>query len=116
MGIEGAICQKEYHSIFELSQDIKEATMINARGNTGMIYTGYLIRFLDQIKNLEKINSRNLALAMKKGIKSAYNSIINPTEGTILDVIKAAGETAYIVVKDKEEKNIIRVLEEVQKK
>lgn len=49
LGIEGTINKKEYQSFLELSQDIKDASMINARGNAGMIFTGYLISFLDQI-------------------------------------------------------------------
>jgi len=115
LGVEGAISQKEYNSIFELTKDIKEGAMINARGNAGMIYTGYLIRFLDQIRNLKSVNDIHLSYAMRKGTKAAYHSIINPVEGTILDVMKTAGEKAYEVVKIKKEKNIIKILEETQK-
>jgi len=115
LGIEGVIGQREYSSIFELTRDIKEGAMTNARGNAGMIYTGYLIRVLDQIKNLDSINSLQLALAMKKGIKAAYRAILNPVEGTILDVISASGQKAYEAVKIKKERNIIKILEEAYK-
>jgi len=115
LGIEGVISQKEYKSFLELTQDIKEASMINARGNAGMIFTGYIIRFLDQIKNQEHVDGLNLELAMRKGTKAAYHSIMNPTEGTILDAMKAAGERAYELARIKKEKNIIRILEEAQK-
>jgi len=115
LGIEGVISQKEYKSFLELTQDIKEASMINARGNAGMIFTGYIIRFLDQIKSLERVGGLNLELAMRKGTKAAFHSIMNPTEGTILDVMKAAGERAFELARIKKEKNIIRILEEAQK-
>jgi len=111
LGIEGAIGRKEYDSMKDLVKDIKEAAMINARGNAGMIYTGYLIKFLDEIKNLELIDAFRFSRAMKKGEKGAFHSIINPTEGTILDVISAAEKEAYQSVKIKKEKNIIKVLE-----
>lgn len=115
LGIEGVIGQKEYKSFLELTQDIRDASMINARGNAGMIFTGYLIRFLDQIKNLELADGLNLGLAMRKGAKAARLSIMNPTEGTILDTMKAAGEKAYEITRIKKEKNIINVLEEAHK-
>ena len=115
LGIEGVISQKEYSSILELTKDIKEGAMVNARGNAGMIYAGYLIRFLDQIRNLNSVNNLQFSYAMRKGTKAAYHSITNPVEGTILDVMKVAGEKSYEVAKIKKEKNIIKILEEAQK-
>jgi acyl-phosphate glycerol 3-phosphate acyltransferase len=111
LGIEGVISQKEYQSIFELSQDIKEGALMNARGNAGMIFTGYLIRFLDEIKNFEVIEGRLLARAMAKGSKAAFAAILNPVEGTILDTMTAAGKGALEQTRIKKEKDIIRILE-----
>ena len=121
LGIEGTISQRNYQTLRELTKDIKEAAMINARGNAGMIYTGYLIEVLDRVKHLETIDAFHLALAMQRGIKAARSSIAEPVEGTILDVVKAAGERAYEIAKfkdpalGKQEKNIIKMLEEAQK-
>ena len=115
LGIEGTISPKNYKSIRELTEDMKTSAMINARGNAGMICTGYFIEVLDRIKHLESIDAFHLALAMKRGIKAARDSIAEPVDGTILDVIKSAGETAYDTAKIKKEKNIIKVLEEAYK-
>ena len=115
LGVEGVISQKDYPNFRELTKDIKEAAMVNARGNAGMIYTGYLIEVLDRIKHLETIDAFHLALAMRRGIKAARTSIAEPVEGTILDTIRAAGQTAFEITKEKKEKNIIKVLEEAQK-
>jgi DegV family protein with EDD domain len=115
LGIEGTISQRNYPDFRELSQEIKEAAMINARGNAGMIWTGYLNEVLERIKHLEKIDAFHLALAMKRGIKASRLSINEPVEGTILDVIKAAGNKSFEVAKIKKEKNIIKVLEEAIK-
>ena len=111
LGVEGTISRKEYKNFRDLTDDIKDAAMTNARGNAGMIYTGYLIKLLDGIKHLESIDSFHLALAMKNSIKSARLSIAEPVEGTILDIVKASGEKAYEVAKKQKEKNIIKVLE-----
>jgi acyl-phosphate glycerol 3-phosphate acyltransferase len=115
LGVEGTISPKNYSNFRDLAQDIKEAAMINARGNAGMIYTGYLIEFLDRIKYLEFIDAFHLALAMRKGMIAARNSIVKPVEGTILDVIKAAGEEAFEIARIKKERNIIKVLKESYK-
>jgi len=121
LGIEGTISRKEYYNFQELAKDIKEAAMMNARGNAGMIFTGYLIRVLDHIRHSRFVNSYQLAVAMKKGIKAAYQAIYNPVEGTILDVVGAAGGRAWEMTRLKKpgdktrEKNIIKVLEEAKK-
>jgi len=115
LGIEGVISPKNYSTFRELTQDIKEAAMINARGNAGMIYTGYLIELLDRIKHLETIDAFHLALAMKRGIKAARSSVTEPVEGTILDVIKTAGTKTFEFAKIKREKNIIKILKEAYK-
>jgi hypothetical protein len=118
LGIEGLISRKKYITIRQLAEDIKEAAMINARGNAGMIFTGYLIEVLDRIKHLDSINALQLSFAMKSGIRAARNSVAKPIEGTILDVVAAAGNKAYDVSRQKDqqsylkEKNIIKVLEE----
>jgi DegV family protein with EDD domain len=112
LGIESSISQREYSSILELAQDIREASMINARGNAGMIFTGYLFKMLEAVKNLQKVDGLRLSIAMLKGTKGAYHSIFNPVEGTILDVMKASGRKAYETARVKKEKNIVKILEE----
>lgn len=115
LGVEGVISQKNYSTFRELTHDIKEAAMINARGNAGMIYTGYIIEVLDRIKHLKTIDAFHFALAMKRGIKAARSSVLEPVEGTILDVIKVAGNKTFELVKSKKEKNIIKILKEADK-
>jgi hypothetical protein len=115
LGIEGVISQRKYEFISQLAKDIKEGAMINARGNAGMIYTGYLIGLLDEVKGLNSIDAVKFSVAMKKGAKTAHSAILNPVEGTILDVVDAAASKAYELARVKKEKNIIKVLEEAEK-
>jgi acyl-phosphate glycerol 3-phosphate acyltransferase len=117
LGIEGLVSRKKYSRIREIAEDIKEAAMINARGNAGMIFTAYLIELLDRLKHLETINASHLAFAMVRGIKAARNAVAQPVEGTVLDILAAAGNKAYeLTVLDKEKKrqkkNIVKILEE----
>jgi len=115
LGVEGVVSAKNYLTFRELSQDIKEAAMINARGNAGMIYTGYIVEFLDRIKHLKTIDAFHLALAMKRGIRAARNSVSEPVEGTILDVVRTVGLKSFTYAKTKKEKNILKILTEAHK-
>jgi len=115
LGVEGTVSRKTYPNFRELTQDMKDAAMINTRGNAGMICTGYFVEVLDRIKHLETIDAFHLALALRRGIKAARLSIAEPVEGTILDTIKVAGQKAYETAKIRNEKNIIKVLEEAHK-
>jgi len=115
LGVEGVVSRKQYSNFRELAEDIKQASMVNARGNAGMICTGYFFEVVDRIKHLESVDAFHLSLALKRGIKAARDSIAEPVEGTILDVTKAAGQKAYEMAKLKKEKNIVRVLEEAYK-
>lgn len=112
LGIEGTLSQKNYGDFRELAKDMNEAAMINARGNVGMISTGYFVELLERIKHLESLDAFHLAFAMQRGIKAARESIAEPVEGTILDAIEAAGEKALELSRNQKEKNIIKVLDE----
>ena len=112
LGVEGSISYKDYISLAELSIDIKEGALMNARGNAGMIFTGYLAKLLDNIKHLKKIDAQKLGHALERATKGAASSILNPTEGTILDSMQAVGLKAFEASKSGKEKNIIKVLED----
>lgn len=112
IGIEGTVANKQYSSLEDLAKDIKSAAMVNARGNAGLIFTGYFAEVLDRIKHLEFIDAFHLAFALRSGIKASRMSVAEPVEGTILDAVKAAGKRSYEVAKKEKEKNIIKVLEE----
>ena len=115
LGVEGVVSRKQYSNFRELAEDIKQASMVNARGNAGMICTGYFFEVVDRIKHLDSVDAFHFALALRRGIKAARESIAEPVEGTILDVTKAAGQKAYEMAKIKKEKNIVKILEEAHK-
>lgn len=91
-GIKNAIENKDYNSAEDLANDILEASLSSAQGNAGVIYTGFLAGFLSQISQKE-IDSSVLGSAFRKGEERARQSIQNPKQGTILDVIAAAAKT-----------------------
>jgi len=63
-------------------------------GNSGAIFAQYLKGWAAAFSGLEKAGARQLALAMAQGAKKAYNTVVNPIEGTILTVAREAAEAA----------------------
>jgi len=106
-GIKEAIEHKDFNSIEELSQSVLDGALTAAQGNTGIIYTGFLVGFFPVIANENSLDAKKLGEALEKGYEKARDSIQNPKEGTILDVIKAFADE--VKEKAKEEKDIVKV-------
>lgn len=108
-GIRDAIKDKEFNNLQEISDAILDGALTNAQGNAGVIYTGFLAGFLSEVKE-EKMDLKDLASAFEKGAKRAKESIQDPKEGTILDVISATASALEEKVGGGEE-NIIQSLD-----
>ena len=106
-GIKEAIKDKDFNSIEEFSQSVLDGALTAAQGNTGIIYTGFLVGFFPVIANENSLDAKKLGEALEKGYEKARDSIQNPVEGTMLDVIKAFAEE--VKEKAKEEKDIVKV-------
>lgn len=107
LGIKEAIENKEFKDLITLADAILDGALTTAQGNAGVIYTGFLAGFLPAFQNENPIDTKKLAEAFKKGGERARQSIQNPTEGTILDVIEATAET--FEREAKKEKNIVNL-------
>jgi DegV family protein with EDD domain len=99
LGIKEAIEKKEFKDLSEISAAILDGALTAAQGNAGVIYTGFLAGFLPHLDK-NPADSKKLAQAFEKGAERAKQSIQDPKEGTILDVINAA----TLVFKEKEGK------------
>ncbi len=110
-GIKQEIEGKDFETFKELSDAILDGALTAAQGNAGVIYTGFLAGFLPELGEI--INVVNLAIAFEKGAQRAEESIQDPQQGTILDVINATALT-FKKQSDKE-KNVINVFEKAVK-
>lgn len=108
-GIKKAIENREFKDFDEISEVILDNAMVSAQGNAGVIYTGFLAGFLPLLDK-NPIDAEKLARAFEKGAKKARNSIQNPMEGTILDVIDATANS--IKENSKKENNILNLFKE----
>jgi len=88
-GIKANIENREFNSLSELSESVLDGALTAAQGNTGIIYTGFLAGFFPYIANENSVDAKKLGNAFYAGFERAKDSIQNPKEGTMLDVIQA---------------------------
>ncbi|MFT9267790.1 DAK2 domain-containing protein [Oenococcus sp.] len=85
-------------SVAALSAAMSKGLLMGARGNSGVILSQIMRGFTKYIANFDTLDAQQFANALKAGAEAAYKSVMKPTEGTILTVIResaaAAGQTA----------------------
>lgn len=96
-------------TVGEISKQLAKGALMGARGNSGVILSQIFRGIAKGLDGFEKVNAEEFANSILEGANSAYKAVMRPTEGTILTIVRTAGETA--VKSDK--KDIIGLLTEV---
>ena len=81
-------------SLSEASSRCASALLRGARGNSGVILSLIFRGFAKSFKGIESAGAKDLANAFSNAVDAAYKAVMNPTEGTILTVIRKASEAA----------------------
>lgn len=79
-------------TIGEISKKLAKGALMGARGNSGVILSQILRGIAKGLENKTEVDSIQFANSIMEGSKSAYKAVMRPTEGTILSVVRAAGE------------------------
>ncbi|MBQ7727626.1 MAG: DAK2 domain-containing protein [Clostridia bacterium] len=100
--IEGGIkaIKESEETLGQMMSDMSMGMLLNARGNSGVILSQF---FGGLAKILETGNDASLPeikKAFENGVTRAYASVMTPTEGTILTVIREATEVSSKTVPD----------------
>jgi hypothetical protein len=82
------------HSASGVAQALAKGALMGARGNSGVILSQIFRGMAEDMAEKEEITGPDLARALGKASKTAYKGLSNPTEGTILTVIKDASNAA----------------------
>lgn len=75
-----------------VSDAVAKGALRGARGNSGVILSQLLAGFGQALRGHEIFDTRLFAYAAQKGVEAAYKAVIQPVEGTILTVARAAAE------------------------
>ncbi len=77
------------HRSYKITADrIAEATLMNARGNSGIIFAQFFYGLSNETADCQSVNLKQFAESIQKSVKYIYKAVANPVEGTMLTVIK----------------------------
>ncbi len=89
----GAACS-DTGSLGSTSKVVAEGMLLSARGNSGVILSQFFEGLAKGFANIDCADAKVFANAMKSGVLQAYSSVVKPTEGTILTVMREAADYA----------------------
>lgn len=88
----------ESQSVSCVSHSISDGMLMSARGNSGVILSQIFEGIAGELENVDTAESDVLQKALQNGTKHAYSAVMEPTEGTMLTVMRCA--TEYISKRD----------------
>lgn len=87
-------------SIGKVAKLMSRNMTLNARGNSGVILSQYFRGISNYLADLDVCNIKQFGEALNSGTERAYKVVQNPTEGTILTVVREAGLNALCNFKE----------------
>ena len=94
-GGANAIRNSHEESIGQIAKELARGMVFSARGNSGVILSQFFKGLSIGLEEYSTVTPKEFALAMVHGVNQAYKVVNNPTEGTILTVMREASQTAY---------------------
>ena len=84
------------HRSYKITADrIAEATLINARGNSGIIFAQFFYGLSIETGNFKSVSLKQFAESVQRSVRYVYDAVANPVEGTMLTVIKEWADYIY---------------------
>lgn len=84
--------EKSYKNMLEL---IANAALVNARGNSGIIFAQFIYGVNAETIQSEKISLHSFVESIYKSTEYVYKAVATPIEGTMLTIIKAWASFIY---------------------
>lgn len=97
--------------ISALAKATAKGLLMGARGNSGVILSQIFRGFANSVEGKQTLSARDLADALMSGAQTAYKSVMKPTEGTILTVIREAAAQANQSAKETD--NVVALMADV---
>ncbi len=84
------------HRSYKITADrIAEATLMNARGNSGIIFAQFFYGLSNETGEFKSVTLKQFAETIQKSVRYIYEAVANPVEGTMLTVIKEWADYIY---------------------
>lgn len=81
-------------TVGNIAKTLAKGALMGARGNSGVILSQILRGIAKGLENKVEVDAKEFAESLMEGSKSAYKAVMRPTEGTILTIVRASGESA----------------------
>src|SRR4030042_2763760 len=81
-------------SVAEVAKAMAQGALMGARGNSGVILSQFFRGLAKGLENKQSMNGKDWAEALVEASHTAYKGLSQPTEGTILTVIRDASNVA----------------------
>ncbi len=78
----------DYTDVSSMMKQFSKSVLLSARGNSGVILSQYIRGWANGAAGKEAITISDMAHMMQEGVKSAYNAVPTPVEGTMLTVLR----------------------------
>ena len=92
--VEDAQKASDPQSAGSVMQAAAHGSLMGARGNSGVILSQVLRGFAQGLGGKARVDAAGVAAALQEASAVAYKAVMKPTEGTILTVVREAGEAA----------------------
>ena len=89
---EKYVNQEVSDNVGDLANALAKGLLMGARGNSGVILSQIFRGFSKSTNGKETLGAQDLADAFVSATETAYKSVMKPTEGTILTVIRLAAQ------------------------
>ncbi|MBQ2730251.1 MAG: DAK2 domain-containing protein [Clostridia bacterium] len=90
--LEGGISAPEGADAAQYMKAFSKNSLLTARGNSGVILSQFIRGLAKGCEGYDSLSVSNFADAFNNGVSCAYSSVIKPVEGTMLTVLREAGE------------------------
>ncbi|MGA6926517.1 MAG: DegV family protein [Desulfosarcina sp.] len=68
---------------------IAETALINARGNSGIIFSQFLFGLSSETAELSSVSIESFSASVKNAVRYIYSAVATPVEGTLLTIVRA---------------------------
>ena len=76
------------NNVSEFARAFSRSVLLSARGNSGVILSQFIRGIAEGTADKEILSTDDFVHALNKGVERAYASVIKPTEGTMLTVMR----------------------------
>ncbi|TPR25524.1 DAK2 domain-containing protein [Apilactobacillus micheneri] len=101
--------QDNSESVGDLAKSLAKGLLMGARGNSGVILSQIFRGFSKSVEDKKELDANDITDAFINSAKIAYGSVMKPTEGTILTVIKGIAQAG----KDSNKQDLAELFDEL---